>query len=257
MRQAGASRICANCGTVNTGSDQFCANCGYALTSGPPQQPTIINPLLPSPGTTTIPAIPASPGRRRVTGALAAGELLYGRYRIVQLVGKGGFGAVYKAYDEHFRVQRVVAVKEMSDAQLSSTERVQAIQDFRQEAELLVPLQHMNLPDIKDFFEEGSKAYLVMEFIEGETLEQKQDDAGGPLPESLVMGWALQLCDVLQYLHTQPQPIIFRDLKPSNIMVTKDDRIKLIDFGIARVFKSTATKDTTSLGSRGYAPLEQ
>ncbi len=106
-------------------------------------------------------------------------------------------------------------------------------------------------------FEEHGKAYLVMEFIEGKTLEKVQNDANGPLNEQLVMGWALQLCDVLNYLHTQPQPIVFRDLKPSNVMVTKNGQVKLIDFGIARIFKSTAARDTTTLGSRGYAPLEQ
>ena len=269
-----ASRICANCGTSNAPNEQFCANCGYSLLNTSTQQTIVNTPSFSSPtpslptaiapstvqGPIPAPSMPATgavPSRRQVTGALASGTLLYRRYRVVQLVGRGGFGAVYKAYDEHFTVQRSVAVKEMSDAQLNPTEKAQAIKEFRQEAELLVPLQHINLPDIKDFFEENGKAYLVMEFIEGETLEKQQDDANGPLPENLVMGYALQLCDVLNYLHTQPQPIIFRDLKPSNIMVTKQGRIKLIDFGIARVFKATATKDTSSLGSRGYAPLEQ
>ncbi len=231
---------CGHCGTLNNVSDQFCANCGYLLAGGP---------------TGTIPVL--TPAGRRVTGALVRGELLGGRYRNVELVGKGGFGAVYKANDERFQGRRVVAIKEMSDAHLSPQERSQALKDFRQEADLLVQLKHPNLPDVSDFFEEHGKAYLVMEFIEGRTLEKVQDDAGGPLDEQLVMGWALQLCDVLSYLHTQPQPIVFRDLKPSNVMVTKNGQVKLIDFGIARVFKSTAAKDTTTLGSRGYAPLEQ
>jgi len=231
---------CGHCGTLNNVSEQFCANCGYLLAGGP---------------TGTIPVL--APAGRRVTGALARGELLGGRYRNVELVGKGGFGAVYKANDERFQGRRVVAIKEMSDAHLSPQERSQALKDFRQEADLLVQLKHPNLPDVSDFFEEHGKAYLVMEFIEGKTLEKVQDDAGGPLHEQLVMGWALQLCDVLSYLHTQPQPIVFRDLKPSNVMVTKNSQVKLIDFGIARVFKSTAAKDTTTLGSRGYAPLEQ
>lgn len=109
-----------------------------------------------------------------------------------------------------------------------------------------------------DTFEEVGKAYLVMEFGQGQTLEKLQEDIGeGPLAEARVMNWALQLCDVLHYLHTQPQPIIFRDLKPSNIMVTAQDEIKLIDFGIARVFKSSASKDTTSLGSVGFVLPEQ
>src|SRR6266566_141734 len=194
---------------------------------------------------------------RRVTGALVAGQLLGGRYRVVQLMGKGGFGAVYKAHDKRFEALRAVAIKEMSDAHLSPDERAQALKDFRHEANLLVQLTHPNLPAVSDFLEEGGKAYLVMEFVEGRSLERVQEEAKGPLDEALVMGWAVQLCAVLHYLHTRPQPIIFRDIKPSNVMVTADNQIKLIDFGIARVFKPSATKDTTLLGSQGYAPLEQ
>jgi hypothetical protein len=196
-------------------------------------------------------------GARRDTGGLAGGTLIGGRYRVVRLVGKGGFGAVYEAVDERFQARRVVAIKEMSDAQLTPAEKTQAIQDFRHEADLLVQLHHQNLPQVSDFFEEAGKAYLVMEFVEGKTLEKEQEDAAGPLPEARVMGFALQLCEVLGYLHTRIPPVIFRDLKPSNVMLTPEDEIKLIDFGIARVFKSAANKDTTSLGSRGYAPLEQ
>ena len=192
-----------------------------------------------------------------MTGTVTVGKLLGGRYRIVKLIGEGGFGAVYKANDERFQATRVVAIKEMSDANLSASERERAFLDFRREANLLVQLNHTNLPQVSDFFEEGTKAYLVMEFIEGETLEQVLEDAHGPLDEALVMGWALQLCSVLQYLHSRQPPIIFRDMKPSNVMVTGDNQLKLIDFGIARIFKTSATKDTTLLGSQGYAPLEQ
>jgi serine/threonine protein kinase len=255
MGQIGFQSICGNCGTTNATGEQFCSNCGFSLAGGPTGP-------VPNAGAFVIPVNPnapmvASSGGRRVTGALIVGNILGGRYHIVKLVGKGGFGAVYQARDERFQARRIVAIKEMSDGHLSPAERIQALRDFRQEADLLVQLKHPNLPDVSDFFEEGGKAYLVMEFIEGKTLEKEQDDAGGPLDEKLVMGWALQLCDVLGYLHSQPQPIIFRDMKPSNVMITKSGQIKLIDFGIARIFKSTAAKDTTSLGSRGYAPLEQ
>jgi len=246
MGQAGV--ICRNCGTVNSPQDQFCSNCGYELTSST----TGSHPPL-STGASTL----VSTSGRRSTGALTIGNLLSGRYQIVQLMGKGGFGAVYKAIDERFQGQRVVAVKEMSDAQLNPSEKAKALQDFRKEADLLVSLSHPNLPNVSDFFEESGKAYLVMEFIEGKTLEKKQEEAGGPLNEVLVMGWALQLCNVLNYLHTRPRPIIFRDMKPSNVMVTSEREIKLIDFGIARFFKATVTKDTSLLGSQGYAPLEQ
>jgi serine/threonine protein kinase len=188
---------------------------------------------------------------------LKSGEMLNGRYRVVRLVGKGGFGAVYEAHDVRFQSRRTIAVKEMSNTKLSPAERVQAIKDFRREADLLVQLNHPHLPHVSDFFEESDKAYLVMEFVHGDTLEKVQQDAGGPLDEKRVMEWALQLCDVLNYLHTRPQPIIFRDLKPTNVMVTQDGQIKLIDFGIARIFKSTARQDTNYMGSLGYAPLEQ
>jgi serine/threonine protein kinase len=192
-----------------------------------------------------------------MTGTVTVGKLLGGRYSIVKLIGEGGFGAVYQANDERFQATRVVAIKEMSDAYLSASEREKALEDFRREANLLVQVNHPNLPQVSDFFEEGTKAYLVMEFIEGKTLEQALDDAHGPLDEALVMGWAVQLCSVLHYLHNRQPPIIFRDMKPSNVMVTRDNQLKLIDFGIARIFKTSATKDTTLLGSQGYAPLEQ
>ncbi|HLW00738.1 MAG TPA: protein kinase [Ktedonobacterales bacterium] len=247
MGQAGAWRTCANCGAVNPPNEQFCGSCGYSLAGGPT--------FSPSPGSAQ-PTVPVA-GARRDTGGLSGGTLIGGRYRVVRLVGKGGFGAVYEAVDERFQARRVVAIKEMSDAQLTPAEKAQAIQDFRHEADLLVQLHHQNLPQVSDFFEEAGKAYLVMDFVEGKTLEKEQEDTAGPLPEARVMGFALQLCEVLGYLHTRIPPVIFRDLKPSNVMLTPEDEIKLIDFGIARVFKSAANKDTTSLGSRGYAPLEQ
>lgn len=247
---------CGHCGTLNNAGDQFCANCGYLLAGGPTGTiPAYSNaPTIASTGTPIAPTVAAA---RRVTGELAPGTLLGGRYRNLGLLGQGGFGAVYKASDERFKSRRTVAIKEMSDANLTPSEKIRALEDFRQEADLLVQLKHANLPDVSDFLEEGGKAYLVMEFIEGKTLEKVQEDAGRPLDEKMVMGWALQLCDVLAYLHTRPQPIIFRDMKPSNVMLTNIGQIKLIDFGIARVFKSSAAKDTTTLGSRGYAPLEQ
>jgi serine/threonine protein kinase/ABC-type branched-subunit amino acid transport system substrate-binding protein len=252
------TQICGNCRTVNDPVAQFCANCGYSLAGGPIDH-TIITPS----NQATVISSPISPvsavslANRRITGALPSGYVLEGRYRVVDMIGKGGFGAVYKATDERFQSKRIVAIKEMSDAQLSPSEKTKALQDFRNEANLLVQLKHPNLPDVSDFFEEGGKAYLVMEFIEGKTLEVVQSEQQDPLDEHLVMGWAIQLCDVLHYLHTRPQPIIFRDMKPTNVMVTADGKIKLIDFGIARIFKTAGRKDTTLLGSHGYAPLEQ
>jgi serine/threonine protein kinase/ABC-type branched-subunit amino acid transport system substrate-binding protein len=242
---------CNNCGAANLPTEQFCGDCGYYLAGGPVDHTVVSN------GNTPITTVGISTNRR-ITGSLATGDFLdRRRYCIIEMIGKGGFGAVYKATDERFQSKRIVALKEMSDAQLSTSEKAKALQDFRNEANLLVELNHPNLPNVSDFFEEGGKAYLVMEFIEGKTLEKIQEEQNGPLNERLVMGWALQLCTVLDYLHTQSPPIIFRDLKPANVMVTSRGEIKLIDFGIARIFKAAAKKDTTLLGSQGYAPLEQ
>jgi serine/threonine protein kinase/ABC-type branched-subunit amino acid transport system substrate-binding protein len=241
---------CSNCGAANLPTEQFCGDCGYYLAGGPVDHTVVSN-------ASTQMATTGIATSRRITGSLVAGNILGGRYRITEMIGKGGFGAVYKATDERFQSKRVVALKEMSDAQLSPSEKAKALQDFRNEADLLVQLNHPNLPNVSDFFEEGGKAYLVMEFVEGKTLEKIQEEQNSPLDERLVMGWALQLCTVLDYLHTQPSPIIFRDLKPANVMVTSKGEIKLIDFGIARIFKAAVKKDTTLLGTKGYAPPEQ
>jgi serine/threonine protein kinase len=115
-----------------------------------------------------------------------ARNTLGGRYRIVEMIGRGGFGAVYKTRDEHFPSKPIVAIKEMNDAQLGPSEKAQALQQFRHEADLLAQLKHPNLLKVGDVFEEGGKAYLVMEFIEGKTLAQVQAEQNDPLDESLV-----------------------------------------------------------------------
>ncbi|HEX5441563.1 MAG TPA: serine/threonine-protein kinase, partial [Ktedonobacterales bacterium] len=145
-----------------------------------------------------------------------------------------------------------------SQDSLAPSELQEALAAFVQEAEMLMSLRHKGLPRVSGHFSEGSRHYLVMEYIEGKTLEQKQTAAGGKaLPERDVLAWADQICDVLTYLHNRRPPIIFRDLKPANIMVTSSGRIKLIDFGIARVFVPGRTRDTQVLGTPGYAPPEQ
>lgn len=150
------------------------------------------------------------------------------------------------------------AMKEMSDAAIPTpAERQQAIDAFRQEAQLLARLDHTNLPRVVDFLSESGRHYLVMDFVDGNTLKELLSQRGSPFSEAEVLDWAGQLCDVLSYLHSQNPPVIFRDLKPDNIMLARDGRIKLIDFGIARFFKPGQTKDTMHLGTPGYAPPEQ
>jgi serine/threonine protein kinase len=191
------------------------------------------------------------------TGQLAPQSMLQQRYLIVGQVGRGGMSAVYQAVDTRVGNRRV-ALKEMSQGHLSPDELVDAITRFQQEATLLSSLHHPNLPRIHDAFSEHGRSYLVMEFIDGKTLLQMLKDSGGrPLPVGQVLDYASQLCDVLAYLHSQNPRVIFRDLKPSNVMVKQDGHVMLIDFGIARFFKEGQEQDTVFLGSPGYAPPEQ
>ncbi len=185
--------------------------------------------------------------------------MLDGRYLIHAMVGQGGMGAVYKAVDTRIK-GRVCAVKEMSVLQLPPSERAMAIQNFEREAQLLAELHHTALPKVHDYFQEGhsGRYYLVMDFVEGDSLENLLVQRGSPFPEAQVRQWAAQLCDVLTYLHDQSPPIIFRDLNPRNVMVDPaTGKLKLIDFGIARFFKAGNSADTQAFGSPGYAPPEQ
>ena len=201
-------------------------------------------------------AINLQPGpRHAATGRLERRTLLIKRYMIQRTIGHGGMGAVYLASD--LKRQTNVAIKEMSLSMVPVEERAQAVQNFKTEAKLLAGLNHPNLPTFSGFFTEGQRHFLVMEYVEGMTLDAFLENNHGPFPERRVLAWAKQLCDVLDYLHSQQPPIIFRDMKPGNIMVMRNGRIKLIDFGIARFFRHSSSQDTQQLGTPGFAPPEQ
>ena len=166
-------------------------------------------------------------------------------------------GAVYLVEDQTLFGKRW-ALKEFADTFTNPADRANAIKQFEQEARLLVSLTHVNLPHVADYFMEGGRQYLAMEYVDGDTLAVLLQASKGGLPESQVVDWAAQLCDVLEYLHNQkPKPIVFRDLKPANIMLTRAGQIKLIDFGIARLFDVAKRTDTLKMGTVGYAPPEQ
>lgn len=189
-------------------------------------------------------------------GQLEAGVLLNDRYRILRTIGQGGMGTVYQA--EHERLSAILAVKEIRGLQATGTAQKATLDQYEQEARFLVRLNHPNLPKVTDAFVDHDRFYLVMEFVEGVTLEARFKELGArPMDPQKVVEWGLQIADVLAYLHSQQPPIIFRDLKPSNVMVQPDGGIKLIDFGIARRFQPGADKDTSLLGSVGYSPPEQ
>jgi len=165
-------------------------------------------------------------------------------------------GAVYRAQDLRFKVEKIVAVKEMINQATDPEMRETIVEGFEREANILATVSHPSIPTIYDYFTLGTRSYLVMEFIEGDNLEIKLQQRRSPFLEEEVIAWAIALCDVLDYLHMhEPEPIIFRDIKPANVMITRRNQIRLVDFGIAKTFQ-TGTKGTM-IGTEGYSPPEQ
>ncbi len=188
---------------------------------------------------------------------MQAGATLANRYTIQDVIGVGGMGSVYRARDMHFpNVVKLVAVKEMINSAPDPLVRQTIVQNFEREANILATLHHPAIPRIYDYFTQDNRSYLVLEFIHGKDLETVINDANGFLPEDQVIGWAVQLCDVLEYLHGhKPDPIIFRDMKPSNVMINHNGDVILVDFGIAKTFQSG--QKGTMIGTEGYSPPEQ
>lgn len=231
---ASSPLFCDICGVANRAEAVYCKACGQSLR-----------------------ALTNNPISSTMTGLLNQQHMLKRRYAILARAGRGGFGAVYKAADTYFG-NRLVAVKEMSQYNLTPQELTEATSSFKQEAIMLANLVHPNLPRIYEQFTDNGRSYLVMDFIEGETLEEHLVRLRTrKLPIERVLDIGIQLCSVLDYLHTRTPPIIFRDLKPANVMLTPAGHVYLIDFGIARHFKPGQSRDTTALGSTGYAAPEQ
>ncbi len=252
---------CSECGAANPREAQTCFACNCVLTA-PPEN------VLPGlqPSKTTTPETPRLLQFDLLSGTMtmihahtppATQQLLHERYQVLEKVGTGGFGAVYKARDTRQK-NRLVAVKAIELDTLSASQAIEATDTFNRELQLLSSLDHPLLPHIHEHFIDATHWYLVMDFIAGEPLDeylQQIDEPSLPLKEVVDIG--LQLCDVLRYLHTRKPAIIFRDVKPANIMRTPGGRLYLIDFGIARRFKPGQTRDTTPLGSPGFAAPEQ
>ncbi len=186
---------------------------------------------------------------------LAVNHMLDGRYRISKMLGQGGMGRVYLANDTRL-ANRPVACKEMIIG--DGIHEQKAVEDFNREARVLASLSHPAIPQVIDYFGERGRHYLVMEFVAGGDLQGHLDQlgVGGRFPESKVLRWARQILDVLQFLHAQDPPIIYRDLKPGNIMIDQHGRAMLVDFGIARFLPPGGGRGT-QIGSVGYAPPEQ
>jgi eukaryotic-like serine/threonine-protein kinase len=188
---------------------------------------------------------------------LSSGDVLVERYLIQDVIGVGGMGSVYRARDLHFpNVVKLVAVKEMINQARDPLVRQTVIQNFEREANILVTLNHASIPKIFDYFSHDERSYLVIEYVNGKDLEAILGDTEGFFSEDQVITWAIEICDVLEYLHGhKPEPIIFRDMKPSNVMVNQQGHIILVDFGIAKMFR--AGQKGTMIGTEGYSPPEQ
>lgn len=239
--------FCPNCGSQTGIGDPFCGECGGRQEA----VPLVSTPLVAAPKPAGV--VHNAP----MNFQLAPGTILADRYQILQRVGGGGMGSVYKAADRNL-AQRVVAVKEMIEMFADPTARAKAIEDFKRESELLARLEHPSIPTIYDYFFDLTRGryYLVMKFIDGGDLATYQRGVGGIVDETTVTRWALQICDVLDYVHSQKPPLIYRDLKPANLMVdARTQRIMLVDFGIAR-FVAPTQKGVTAVGTMGYAPPE-
>lgn len=181
------------------------------------------------------------------------GEVIEGKYEILKEIGRGGMSVVYLAMDKHLNKQW--AVKEIRKKGNGRNDEI-IVNSLLSEANMMKKLDHPSLPRIVDIIDSGRTFFVIMDYIEGESLDKILAEYGAQ-PETFVLTWAKQLCDALFYLHSQKPPVIYRDMKPANVMLKPEGTIKIIDFGIAREYKEQSLADTTVLGTKGYAPPEQ
>ena len=188
---------------------------------------------------------------------LQPGTTLQDRYLILGVIGAGGMSSVYKGRDLHFpNVQKLVAIKEMKSTVADETMYAMIVNNFEREADLLATLSHPAIPRIFDYFTHKNSLYLVMEFIDGADLDALLREEEEFFSQEQIISWAIELCDVLSYLHNhKPEPVVFRDMKSSNVMIDQHGHIRLIDFGIARIFQPG--QKGTMIGTEGYSPPEQ
>lgn len=183
----------------------------------------------------------------------SVGQVIDDKYEILKLIGQGGMSRVYLAMDK--RLNKQWAIKEIEKRAKDKNNEI-VIQSAIAEANLIKQLDHPAIVRIVDIIDNGDVIYIIEDYIEGETLSSVLETQGAQ-PQELVIEWAMQICEALEYLHTRKPPIIYRDMKPANVMIKPDGNIKVIDFGIAREYKDQSLADTVSLGTKGYAAPEQ
>src|SRR5947209_1862868 len=233
---------CPNCKAENRDDASFCINCGMSLAGLPP-----------APATTTG-------GRTGGARSLSVGSRLQGgRYIIKKVLGEGGMGAALLATDNRLD-NKLVVIKELISENIDPAKRQADERNFKREVLTVAHLDHPLIPNVTDYFDEGSRYFMVQEYVDGENLEDRIDRLNQPMRERDVLEYASEVLDVLDYLAQQTPPIVHRDIKPANIIISsKDKRAHLVDFGIARADenRNARRKQTSALGTPGYAPPEQ
>jgi serine/threonine protein kinase len=270
MHHSSLVLFCDECGLANDPAASQCAFCQHPLahardefntlpvlpiTGVPPVLAVLPGPLFALDNQGTLVALPQYP-----TCDFRPGSILAGRYQILEEIGRGGFSVVYRAVDQRDGSdRRLVAIKRIQLDQLSPRQAIDATETFHREIAMLPRLAGVSgIPAYYEHLTDAQNWYLITQYIEGQTLEEYLQKApGGYLDEKETIEVGIGLAELLQKLHASEPPVIFRDLKPANIMLTPNEGFFLIDFGIARTFLPGKTKDTTPLGSPGYAPPEQ
>ncbi len=232
-------KICPYCGTKNRDEESFCEYCGASLDStvvtGTQEEDAHIN-----------------NSQSLIPGA----QLQYGRYIIKKILGQGGMGTLALATDTRL-ADKLVVIKELVADQIDPAEDVR---NFQREVQTLSHLDHPLIPGVTDHFQEGSRYFMVQEYVEGENLDARMERTRRPMEEQDALRYAAEVLDILDYLEQQKPPLVHRDIKPANIIIgAKDQRAHLVDFGIARAYAPSEArrKQTTALGTPGYAPPEQ
>ncbi|HZU69607.1 MAG TPA: protein kinase [Ktedonobacteraceae bacterium] len=235
-------KICTFCGTKNHDDESFCTHCGASLDSSPASGNV----------DTSLPASTTNTTQFLIPGA----QLQEGRYVIKKILGQGGMGTLALAIDTRL-VDKPVVIKELIAEHADPTEDVR---NFQREVQTLAHLDHPLIPAVTDHFQEGSHYFMVQEYVEGENLDERMERIRRPMDEQEALTYAAEVLDILDYLEQQRPPIVHRDIKPANIIIgARDQKAHLVDFGIARLYAPSKAqrKQTTALGTPGYAPPEQ
>ncbi len=253
----------SSCHTNNPPGEAFCENCGAALNQAAPNAPQTSSPPIATftntntgNTSTTINAGYVTMGGSGGQRTLSSGATLQnGRYYIDKVLGQGGMGAALLAHDTRISNKQVV-VKELTTDSTDPKQKSEDQQNFEREVETLAKIDHPLVPRVTDYFQEGSHSFMVQDYVAGQTLEDRMNNAKAPMPEREALGYMSQLLDILDYLEKQTPPIVHRDIKPANVIISsRDNKAHLVDFGIARA--QAARKQTEALGTPGYAPPEQ